>query len=238
MRHFFFNFQLVPAPVAVISFVALAAGELVALGTAAVLMVTRRTRLARLVLAGAVAAGVLYLVILYGLSAVSREQVARPGDEKYFCEVDCHLAYSVIETQSAESIGEGASRSEARGAYWVVTLRVRFDEETISSQRPREVSLTPNPRRVRVVDGSGGNYAVDPAGQRALEAAAGPQVALTQPLKPGESYVTRLVFDLPVNAPDPRLLITESDWVTHLLLGHENSFLHRKVFLAVARRDR
>jgi hypothetical protein len=119
-----------------------------------------------------------------------------------------------------------------------VTLRVRFDEETISSHRPREVSLTPNPRRVRVVDRSGGSYPVDPAGQRALEAAAGPQVALTQPLKPGESYVTPLVFDLPVNAPNPRLLITESHWVTHLLIGHENSFLHRKVFLAVARRDR
>ena len=81
-------------------------------------------------------------------------------------------------------------------------------------------------------DGSGGCYAVDAAGERALEASAGPQVPLTRALKPGESYVTRLVFDLPETVTDPRLLITESDWVTYLLLGHENSFLHRKVFLA------
>jgi len=54
-------------------------------------------------------------------------------------------------------------------------------------------------------------------------------------LKPGESYVTRLVFDVPSNATSPRLLITESDWVTRLLLGHENSFLHSKTFLALGR---
>ncbi len=40
--------------------------------------------------------------------------------------------------------------------------------------------------------------------------------------------MTRLVFDLPEKARDPRLLITESDWITRLLIGHENSPLHGK----------
>jgi hypothetical protein len=238
MRHFFFNFQLVPAPVSVLSFLALGLGELVLLGTAAVLLMTRRARLARVVLGGAIAAGFVYLLTLFGLSAASRDQVAAFGDEKYFCEVDCHLAYSVVGVQSARSIGKGAVQSSPKGVYRIVTLRVRFDEETISRHRPRDLSLMPNSRSVRILNGSGESYTVDPAGQRALESTAGAQAPLTRPLKPGESYVTRLVFDLPVNAPDPRLLITESDWVTHLLLGHENSFLHQKTFFAVARRDR
>jgi len=45
---------------------------------------------------------------------------------------------------------------------------------------------------------------------------------------PGESYVTRLVFDLPEKTREPKLLITESDWITRALIGHENSPLHRK----------
>jgi hypothetical protein len=212
----------------VLSFLALGFGGLIALGTAGVLLFTEKARLARLVLAGAVAAAAVYLMILITLSAASREQVALPGDEKYFCEVDCHLAYSIAGVRSAGAIGEGASRSAARGTYRIVSVRVRFDEETICPRRPSDLSLTPNPRRVRVVDGSGGSYAVDPAGQRALEAAEGLEIPLTKSLKPGESYVTRLVFDVPANAANPRLLITESDWVTYLLLGHENSFFHKK----------
>ena len=47
-------------------------------------------------------------------------------------------------------------------------------------------------------------------------------------LVPGESYLTRLVFDLPEKVADPRLLVTESDWITRALIGHENSPLHRK----------
>jgi hypothetical protein len=45
--------------------------------------------------------------------------------------------------------------------------------------------------------------------------------------------VTKLVFDLPPNASAPRLLITSGDWPTHLLLGHENSFLHAKTSFAL-----
>jgi hypothetical protein len=78
------------------------------------------------------------------------------------------------------------------------------------------------------VDASGAIYRPDPAGQRALEAVEGISISLTRSMQPGESYTTRLVFDLPEKAPDPRLLITESDWITRLVIGHENSPLHRK----------
>src|SRR5438309_2298154 len=80
----------------------------------------------------------------------------------------------------------------------------------------------------RVVDGSGRIYRPDLVGQRALESIEGPGVPLTRALVPGESYLTRLVFDLPETVEDPRLLVTESDWITRALIGHENSPLHRK----------
>jgi hypothetical protein len=232
MRHVFFNFQVTPAPFAVLAFLGLAFSEVVALGFAAVLMLKRRARFARLVLAGAAAAAVVYIVALLGLSAASREQVAGRGDEKYFCEVDCHLAYSVLGVSEARSLGNGDDRAAARSVFRVVTLRVRFDPETISRNRPRDMALTPNSRFVRLVDASGMIYRQDPAGQRALETVEGPPIPLTRSLQPGESYVTRLVFDVPEGARDLRLLLTEASPVTRFLIGHENSLFHKKVFLA------
>lgn len=213
MHSDFFNFQLVPAPVAVLAFLALGLGDVVALGSAVVLRALGRRRLAALALLGSAAATAVYLVVLVGLSALSREQVAEPGEEKYFCEVDCHLAYSVVGVQSA-------------GSRRIVTLRVRFDENTIASCRSRDVPLTPNRRRVRVVDANGRIHAPAATTTRDL--------SLARPLRPGDSYLTRLVFELPASARDARLLITEANPATRLLLGHENSFLHRKTFLAVA----
>jgi len=51
---------------------------------------------------------------------------------------------------------------------------------------------------------------------------------MTVPLRPSENYSTTLVFDLPVDVKNPTLLIREGEFVTHLVIGHENSFLHKK----------
>jgi hypothetical protein len=51
---------------------------------------------------------------------------------------------------------------------------------------------------------------------------------LDTPLRPGESYTTELVFDLPTGARDARLLVNESDLPTRFIIGHENSPLHKK----------
>jgi hypothetical protein len=209
MRPIFFNFQLVPAPLAVLAFLALIGGEIVVIGAAVVLGALDRRRLAKLAIVVAAAAAGVYLDALLALSLVSRDQVASLGEEKYFCEIDCHLAYSVV---GVESVGRRR----------IVTLRVRFDEDTISPCRPRNLSLTPNRRVVRIVDEKGRFRApVRPAARDG---------SLARPLRPGESEFVRLVFELPGNANGGRLLITEAAWPTRFLLGHENSFFHRKVF--------
>jgi hypothetical protein len=224
MRHVFFNFQG-NAVLGVLAFLGFGFAEFLALVTAVVLFARRRRRAARRILAGAVVGAGLYAAALLAFSLTSRDQVAERGEEKYFCEVDCHLAYSVVDVRVTKSVGSASSR---KGFYRIVTLKVRFDPETTSVHRPQDMTLTPNPRSVRVVDASGAIYRPDPAGERALETVEGPSIPLTRSLLPGESYVTRLVFDLPAKAREPRLLITESDWITRALIGHENSPLHRK----------
>ena len=227
MPHVFFNFQG-NAVAAVLGFLGFVVLEGVA-GLAAIALFARgKRRSAAGVLAAAGAVAAVYGVVLLLFSLTSREQVAAPGEEKYFCEVDCHLAYSVTRVRQAKSLGSGARRAVARGRYSVVDLRVRFDEKTIGPLRPEDRSLTPNPRAVAVVDAAGNAFVPDPAGQRALESLEGPAIPLTRPLLPGETYTTRLVFDLPEKVRDPCLLIRESDWITRLLVGHENSPLHRK----------
>ena len=51
----------------------------------------------------------------------------------------------------------------------------------------------------------------------------------SQPLGPGESYLTTLVFDVPADARNPKLLIADTDPMASLVVDHENSPLHGKI---------
>ena len=216
-----FNFQGSSAILSILAF-ALTGVVVFALGVACVIMLTRRNVFvaSRLVLVGGIVAGA-YLLVLLGFSLASKRTVVEPGAAKYFCEIDCHLAYSVVGARRVPALGA----TRANGAFEVVTVRVWFDPRTIGYQRD-DSPLFPNPRAVRLVDAAGRSYAVSPAGSRALEAAEGHQVSLAQSLRPNAAYTTSLVFELPANARAAELLLTESDPVTQLLIGHENSLLH------------
>src|SRR5439155_12465337 len=104
MRHMFFNFQG-NAVFGVLAFLGFGFLELVAGVTALVLFARRRRRAAGRVVVSAAAAAGLYAAVLLVFSLASREQVAGRGDEKYFCEVDCHLAYSVVDVRKSKSLG-------------------------------------------------------------------------------------------------------------------------------------
>ena len=223
----FTNFELVPAPAAVLAFLGTAALEAVLTAVTLVFVASRRWQAAVVAAFAIVGVGVAYAAALLGFALASDERVAQHGEQKYICEVDCHLAYSIVGVETAKALGD----RRARGSYRVVTLRVRFDERTIARFRPRDLPLVPNSRSVRVVDRLGRSYAPDAEGQVALARVAGPQIPLTKSLTPGESFETRLVFDVPSDASDLHLLVTEAAWPTHFLLGHENSFFHAKTSL-------
>ncbi len=132
-------------------------------------------------------------------------------------EVDCHLAYSVAGVKTAKDWAGKA----AQGLFYIVTVRVRFDSGTIASWRPRDLPLYANGRSVALIDTLGRRYPAAPD-------------ALDRTLLPGQEYSTDFVFDVPADAGQPRLELESGDWPTHLMIAHENAFLHGKVLFRLA----
>jgi hypothetical protein len=174
--------------------------------------VTKREPFARITLRVLLGGVGLYLLLFVGASVFSHSRVLAIGEEKHICEIDCHLAYAVAATKS-ESLPSGMVRH-------TITVRVRFDEATISSRRPRDATLKPNSRYVALVDAAGKRYPGSTGG-------------LQRKLIPGESYTTDIVFDVPANAKDLRLVLRNNDFETAFIIGHENSLLHGKTTFAL-----
>jgi hypothetical protein len=131
-----------PAPVAVLGFLAAVAGLGLSAVAAAVFTLLHKTRWTRRLGALVAAGATVYFGLLLGFSFGSQEVTLPPGEEKYFCEIDCHLAYSV--RASREELHDGQRLLH-------VTLRTRFDENTTAPWRPKDAPLTPNARQVRLV---------------------------------------------------------------------------------------
>jgi len=169
--------------------------------------VTKREPFARITLRLLLGGAGVYVVLFLLASLTSHNRVLAVGEEKHICEVDCHLAYAVASTKS-ESLPNGRVRL-------TVTVKVRFDEETISSRRPRDATLTPNSRYVALIDDAGHRYP-------------GSTDGLKRKLIPGESYTTDIVFDVPAEAKGLRLVLRNNDPETAFIIGHENSVFHGK----------
>ncbi|MFQ5664090.1 MAG: hypothetical protein ACE5HL_09675 [Terriglobia bacterium] len=218
------------SPLVFLVFVGTGAVLFLAAAAVTLLMLLRKFELARKILLGALVWAGVYGVALLGLSLGSRERVLARGEWKYFCEVDCHLAYSVAEVTTTKTLGPPAQQTTAQGIFYVVTLKIWLDERTISAQRARGLPLRPNRRAVAVVDESGRRYRPSVEGQQALERSQGPSVPLTRPLRPGESYTSVFVFDLPAESRNRRLLVATADAIAWFVIGHESSFFHKKIF--------
>jgi hypothetical protein len=193
----------------------------------------RRSRLyARIGGAAALTIVACYALLLCGVSLASSERVLPAGGWKYFCELDCHIGYSVSGVQTASATSPELQQTSAPGQLVIVRLKVWFDERTISPNRG-DGPLTPNARRVVLVDANGRAYLPSPEGEARLARGTGDSDSLRRPLRPGQSFTKDIVFDVPKDASGLRLLITEDDPETVLIIGHENSLLHKKIYLAI-----
>ncbi len=163
------------------------------------------------VLVGGVAT---YFLLLAAFSHFSHQQTLPRGQEKYFCEIDCHLAYSIADVRWAD---EGPTPALE------IALRTRFDQNTISARRPRNAPLMPNPRTVVLVDAEG----------NALAPSRIAGTPLTTELTPGESYLTTFAFSGTRTLSGGRLLITSTDGPMALLIGNEMSWGHKKTYLGL-----
>jgi len=205
-----------PAPLAVLGFLALCGGLAAAVLITTVALFLGKPRLVRWTWRLSAIAGVAYFVLLIGFSIVSRERLLHQGDEKYFCEIDCHLAYSLVDVKTS------ASPTVPLKQYRV-TVRTRFDEKTISEHRGNG-PLTPNPRIARLIDSAGREYAPTDS----------EEASFNSELRPGEAYNVDLTFKVPADAKDLKLLITSSGWEERLLIGHENSWLHGRIYFVLS----
>ena len=205
-----------PAPASVLGMLA-AAGGLFLVAVAMVVLLAMHKKNALLTLLRLTGAGAfVYAALLLGFSLASHKTVLARGQEKYFCEIDCHLAYSIADVRSSE-VGDKT--------HLAITVRTWFDQSTISPQRPRDLPLIPNGRWARLVDADGREYGATGSSGTPFSAA----------LKPGESYLTTLAFELPgrVDAMKLRLLLTSQGWEERVMIGDENSCLHAKTYFAL-----
>jgi hypothetical protein len=124
------------------------------------------------------------------------DQTLPPGNWKYFCEADCHIAYSIESTQEASRLGAQAKPITAEGRFVVLRLKTWFDQNSITPWRDN-APLTPDARVVRLVDERGRRFLPLPQAAASFYIASTP---LSEALRPGESYRTTFVFDLPPDA--------------------------------------
>ena len=60
-----------------------------------------------------------YGLLLAVFSLTSYDRTVARGDEKFFCALDCHIAYSVQNVERMKTIGD----TTAQGEFCVVTVR-------------------------------------------------------------------------------------------------------------------
>jgi hypothetical protein len=212
-------------------------GALLFLGTAFLILcsvlllvfsiIKKRSSLTKMSVLAIALIAALYLSLLLLFSWASTEKVLALGQEKHFCEIDCHLAYSILDSETTKALGTAPNELSATGLFRVIKIKTRFDEKTIGPNRGDGL-LYPNSRVLIVVDAQGKEYFPAVAAEHLLRNLNEAGMPFTTPLRPGETYQTTVVFDLPADIQSPTLLIHEGESETRFVIGHENSLLHKK----------
>src|ERR1019366_7708725 len=221
------------APFVIVMFLGACAG-LLFMGITFLYGLAARKRWLMQVSAGLAVSGVLlYATLLFGFSLSSTATVLAIGGLKYFCEMDCHIANSVTSVMTSSELGNGEKRISATGKFYVVRVQTWFDPSTIAPFRGNS-PLARSPRKVVVVDDRGHEFSISQPGQRAFELTPGAiTTPLTTPLRPGESYSTDFVFDLPTDIRNQRLFVGDADPISSFIIGHEDNALQRKSYFTL-----
>jgi hypothetical protein len=198
-------------------------GVLGAVVIAIIASITKKSWLLKFTLAAVAVWFSFYAVMLVGFSANSVEKDLGLNEAKSFCGFyfDCHMHTAVTAVRTAKRLGG----REATGQFYIVTVKVFSD-----ARRARLGLLTVD---AHVVDGRGTVYVRDDMAEKELQ----PQPAFDQKVGPGESFEKEIVFDMPADAADPRLDITEGYGIDHLieavLIDDEDSILHKRTYFSL-----
>ena len=219
------------APFAVLAFIAAALGTVLGVAVILTSKFAGSGKLARLMTKVLIVGLSAYVLLMLAASLTSHEHLLARGEEKHFCEIDCHIAYSVVDVQKTSALSGAAAPLKA-GNFYVITLRTRFDETTIGPHRGNG-TLQPNEHQLSIVDARGNLFSPIPEANGTDAADPQDGTPLDRPLRPGEHYETKIIFDLPASVEAPRLLVWQPAWPNTFLIGHENSPLHKKAYFAL-----
>jgi hypothetical protein len=173
-----------------------------------------------------------YGSVLVGLSLLSRDVELPQGAWKYFCEIDCPIANSVVRVQVMNPFHEELQAEPGNGKIVVVQLKTWFDPSTISPHRGNG-PLMPGHRKVWLIDGKGRRFAESPKRDTLLTRDRLHSTPLHTALRPGESYDSYLVFETPLDSHDLRLLVTSTEDLDSAIWGHEISPFHGKAYFGI-----
>ena len=203
-----------------------------ALGVSFIASRKKHPAIARTFLGGAGILALLYGGGVLAASASSTEVTLAPGDTKWFCGfyLDCHLGLSIDRHETLAELPGSGGPLRAKGRFHVLTLGLHN-----SAKNPNVDMLLYRPD-AQIVDASGQRYERSSAAEAALPssmpASLGAETKVTH-----EPLQATVVFDLPSNAKEPRLIVTEG-WIIDRaielgLIDDENSILHRRTYMAL-----
>lgn len=198
-------------------------GSIIAAMTFVFALITKKRWLARFMLAGVAIWLIIYAVMLLGFSLASTEKVLAAGEAKAYCGfyLDCHMHTAVTGVRTASTVGE----RKAAGLFYIVSIRV------FSDAKNPEIALRLIEPKARVVLADGRQLDRDEAAEGLLPSA---KMRLDADITNSGPIGKEIVFDVPANAANAKLLITEGygidKAIEHLLVGDDDSFLHAQTF--------
>lgn len=161
-----------------------------------------------------------YVFLFFCGSLFSVEKTLALNDSKEFCGFyfDCHLHATVSEVKKRKTLGDRT----ASGEFYVVKLKVFSDA--------KRATLNLTDLNARVVDEQNREF----TREAQAEAQLGDQTPFERPISPIDSFEREIVFDLPPDAKNPRLDISEGYGIDRaiesVLIGDEDSLFHKRVF--------
>lgn len=193
----------------------------------AVSLFTKKPWLTKFTLGGVAVWFGLYALMLIGASLASTEKVLAVGEAKEFCGfyLDCHMHTVVTGVRQAKTIGD----KTATGEFAIVNVKVFSDAK---NPNIRFRLLEP---LAQVIDASGNRFTRDSAAESLLPSG---NVDLGADIKGRETIEKEIVFDVPPDSRDLKLLITEGYGIDNVieavLVDDEDSILHKRAFFKIA----
>ncbi len=198
-------------------------GLLVAAGLLVIAITTKKTWLRNFVVGGVAVWFVFYAVMLLGFSLTSTEKVLAANEAKEYCGfyLDCHMHTAVTNVRTAKTLGSVS----AKGVFYIVNVKVFSDAKNDS------IKLHLIEPKARVVFANGDKIERDLAAESTLPTS---NIKLDQDISNNQTIEKEIVFDVPTDVINPKLLITEGygidKTIEHVLVGDEDSIFHAQTF--------